>query len=99
MLEQVIPAGTLTKTGEYSMSAYVQGGDMGSNADVYIYVKCGDTVTKSESVTLTGWVNWQKPQLIVNIPDASQDITIGVYVKGAAKGWGTVDDIEFCSMK
>lgn len=99
MLEQVIPAGTLTKTGEYSMSAYVQGGDMGSNADVYIYVKCGDTVTKSESVTLTGWVNWQKPQLIVNIPDASQDITIGIYVKGAAKGWGTVDDIEFCSMK
>lgn len=98
-LEQVIPAGTLTKAGDYKLIANIQGGDMGDAADVYIYIKTGDTVVKSESVTLTGWVNWKKAEVIANIPDVSKEITIGVYVKGAKGAWGTIDDVEFCSMK
>ena len=98
-LEQVIPAGSLTKTGDYKLIANIQGGDMGDAADVYIYVKTGDTVVKSESVTLTGWVNWKKAEVIANVPDVSKEVTIGVYVKGAKGAWGTIDDVEFCSMK
>lgn len=98
-LEQVIPVGTLTKAGDYKLIANIQGGDMGDAADVYIYIKTGDTVVKSESVTLTGWVNWKKAEVIANIPDVSKEVTIGVYVKGAKGAWGTIDDVEFCSMK
>ena len=44
---------------------------------------------------IIGWVNWKKPQ-IKDIPvDGSSDVTVGMYVKCAAKGWGTIDDFEF----
>lgn len=81
--------------GDYTAVANIQGGDVGDDAVVVLYVLVGDERYESEAVVLDGWVNWKKPQ-IKDIPvGGSSDVTVGMYVKCAAKGWGTIDDFEF----
>ena len=81
--------------GDYTAVANIQGGDVGDDAVVVLYVLVGDERYESEAVVLDGWVNWKKPQ-IKDIPvDGSSDVIVGMYVKCAAKGWGTIDDFEF----
>ena len=58
----------------------------------------GDMVYQSEAVVLDGWVNWKRPPLQVEV-DGNSDVTIGVSVKCAAGGWGTMDDFEFYSVQ
>ena len=42
-----------------------------------------------------GWVNWQTAEITgIEVPE-EMEVEIGVYLKGAAKGWGTMDDFEF----
>jgi len=48
-------------------------------------------VTYTTPFVLDGWVNWQQP-VIESIPCQSGSMTVGVYVKCAGGGWGTVDD-------
>lgn len=80
--------------GNYTALANIQGGDVGADVVVMLYVIVGDTRYESEAVVPDGWVNWKKPQ-ITDIPvDGSSDVTIGMYVKCAAGGWGTIDDFE-----
>ena len=87
-----LPAGT------YEAVANIQGGDVGDDAEVYLYVVVGDMVYQSEAVVLNGWVNWKTPTLQVEV-DGNSDVTIGVSVKCAAGGWGTMDDFEFYSVQ
>lgn len=78
--------------GDYTITANIQGGDVGSNAEIYLYAIVDGQEYRSDNVTLTGWVQWQTPQ-ITDIPLAEgQDITVGMSVKAPAKGWGTMDD-------
>ena len=85
--------------GDYAAVANLQGGDVGSGAEISLYVVCGDKVFTSDPVELSGWQQWQKAR-IENIPvKAGDSIKIGISVKAAAKGWGTIDDLEFYSMK
>lgn len=83
--------------GAYTASANIQGGDVGSDAVITLYVIVGDQRYESDPVKLDGWVNWQKPVLTdIPVSDGS-DVTVGMYVKCAAMGWGTIDDFElFC---
>ena len=74
----------------YNYSIQVQGGDVGSDAVMYIYA-IADGVRYEQSFMVDGWVNWQNP-VIENIPCSSGEITIGVYIKTAGGGWGTMDD-------
>lgn len=81
--------------GSYTADANIQGGDVGADAVVMLYVVVGDKRYESEPVTLDGWVNWKKT-VISDIPVAEGDeVHVGMYVKCAAKGWGTIDDFEF----
>ena len=93
-IEQTI---TGLKAGAYTAGANIQGGDVGTNAEVYLYVIVNGTEYKSEGVVLDGWVKWKNPA-IKDIPVADGDeVTVGMYVKCKAKGWGTMDDFElFC---
>lgn len=78
------------KVGEYRFSIQAQGGDVGDNAELYIYA-ISDGITYTKSFAVNGWVNWVQP-VIESIPCESGEITVGVYVKCAGGGWGTVDD-------
>lgn len=90
-VEQTI---TNLKSGSYTATANMQGGDVGADAVIMLYVQVGDKRYESEPITLDGWVNWKKP-VITDIPIAEGDeIHVGVYVRCAAKGWGTMDDFE-----
>jgi len=84
-------------SGCYEAVCQIQGGDVGSDADIYIYISVNGNVYASEKVTLTGWAQWQKA--IVSGVEISEgdEITVGIYVEAAAKGWGTIDSVEFYS--
>jgi arabinogalactan endo-1,4-beta-galactosidase len=84
-----LPAGT------YTAVVNMQGGDVGDNAEFYLYVKVGDKVYTSDNASLTGWVNWVTPTITGIELDGSTDVVIGVSAKCAAGGWGTIDDFEF----
>lgn len=85
---------TIAENGNFEAAANIQGGDVGDNAEIYLYVKADGKEYKSEPVTLAGWVNWQKAKVSGLTFKAGQEVTVGMHVKAAAKGWGTIDDIE-----
>ena len=78
------------KPGNYRFTLSAQGGDIGDNAEIYLYA-VADGITYTMPFSLTGWVDWQQP-VIDSIPVSGGEITIGVYVKCAGGGWGTLDD-------
>ena len=72
----------------------MQGGDVGSVAEISIYAIVNGVTYESDPVTLQGWINWQTP-VIKDIPlDGASDIIVGAHVKCAAGGWGTIDDFN-----
>ncbi len=76
--------------GVYSFSLYAQGGDVGENPDVYIYVTVnGETV--KESVALEGWANWKTPVIEFTVTEEA-DVTVGVNVTAGGGAWGSFDD-------
>ena len=85
---------TVPADGMYTARANVQGGDMGPDQKVCVFVKNGDEEFVSEPVALDGWRSWKK----ITLPDlsmkAGDEIIVGISVQGAAKGWGTIDDVE-----
>ena len=85
---------TITTDGTYSAAANIQGGDMGSDQKVVLYVQVGDQSYVSDPVALDGWRSWKKMTVGGIIVKAGDEVTVGVSVQGAAKGWGTIDDVE-----
>ena len=79
-------------SGNYTATVSIQGGDVGSSAEIYLYVIVDGEEIKSEPVTLSGWINWQEPIITDIALDGATDITVGAYVKCAGGGWGTLDD-------
>lgn len=78
--------------GNYTLNAHIQGGDVGADAQIYLYAIVDGTTYQSDPVTLDGWVNWQVPQ-ITDIPVlGASDLVIGMHVSSAGGGWGTIDD-------
>lgn len=78
--------------GDYTATVNLQGGDVGSNAEIYLYVIVDGQEITSDPVTLAGWVNWQTPVISDITLKADGEITVGVSVKCAGGGWGTMDD-------
>ena len=77
-------------TGTWRISVQGQGGDVGDDADIHLYV-ISDGETYTAPMTFHGWVNWQEA-LIEGVPCASGTLTVGVYVRCQGGGWGTFDD-------
>lgn len=84
--------------GKYSATAYIQGGDVGDHV-VSFYVIVGDKKYESEAIVLEGWVVWKNPLIKDIVVDGTTDVTVGMYVKCAGGGWGTMDDFEFYSQE
>ncbi|MBR0133502.1 MAG: glycosyl hydrolase 53 family protein [Lachnospiraceae bacterium] len=85
----------VSENGNFEAAANIQGGDVGDSADIYLYVIVDGKEYKSDPVTLAGWVNWQKAKVTGLSLKAGQEVTVGMHVTAMAKGWGTIDDIEF----
>ena len=79
--------------GKYGARFNIQGGDVGADAEIYLYVIVDGKETRSSLVKLNGWLNWKEAVLHgINI-EASSTVTIGVSVKCQGGGWATMDDI------
>ena len=86
-------------TGKYTAVANIQGGDVGDNAEVYLYVIVDGVEYKSQAVVLEGWIVWKTPTIKDIVVAEGQTVTVGMYVKCAAEGWGTMDDFELYSQE
>lgn len=82
------------EAGTYTFQVKLQGGDVGEDAEIYSYAKIDGEIYSSAPVTLEGWCVWQTPEVTGLKLDGNQDITIGVSVKAAGGGWGTMDDFN-----
>ena len=76
--------------GAWRVSVKGQGGDVGNDADIHLYV-ISDGQTYTAPMTLRGWADWQEA-VLEHIPCASGTLTVGVYVRCQGGGWGTFDD-------
>ena len=79
--------------GSWQADAFLQGGDVGADADIRMFVSFGDTTVTSDPVVLDGWVKWKQPQLSFTTAEACE-VTLGFTVHTAPKGWGTIDDVS-----
>ncbi len=79
--------------GSYGATASIQGGDVGTDAEIYLYVIINDKEMKSDPVVLAGWVTWQEPIIPEFTIEEGDYVTVGMAVKCQGGGWGTIDDI------
>ncbi len=89
---------TLSDAGRYRATAAIQGGDVGDDADIRMFVTVNGEETQSDPIALTGWVNWKEPVIEF---DASADdsVSVGFHVKCKPGGWGTIDDVSLLAVK
>ncbi len=92
--EQVI---TNIPTGTYELSAFLQGGDAGSNALFELYIIVDGTEYK-DGTSVSGWLKWDNPVISsIEIPEGAT-VVVGVRANAAAKAWGAWDDFTLYSM-
>ncbi len=88
---QTVPSGKL-HAGKYTASCVIQGGDLGGNEEIYLFA-IAEKEVQSDKVKLTGWQEWKDLTVSFDVAEG-EEVTVGVAVKGDAKGWGTIDDFE-----
>ena len=93
-LEQTISKKKLNKNKTYKASVYIQGDEVGADAEIYLYVIADGKKYVSGMVELDGWQDWKKLP-IANIICKKGNVKIGIYVDHAADGWGMIDDFYF----
>ena len=84
--------------GIYEFGLYLQGGDAGDNAEMYIYADNGKE-RLTEDTGVTGWCNWQEPVISDITVGEDGTLTVGASISCAAKGWGTLDDFYLYQIK
>lgn len=77
--------------GTYEFGLYIQGGDAGDSADMYIFADNG-TDRLTEATGVTNWCNWQNPVISEITVGEDGTLTVGASVSAKAKAWGTLDD-------
>lgn len=90
---------TLTKAGTYKYSISIMGGDAGTH-EVYAYVKINGEITKTSTLEITSYGNWDTTTINDIIWDGTSTISVGIYVKCAGENngaWGKIDDALFNS--
>ena len=83
--------------GNYELSAYLQGGDAGSNALFELYITVNGVEYK-DGASVSGWLNWDNAVISnIEIPEGAT-VVVGVRADAAPKAWGAWDDFTLYSM-
>ena len=78
--------------GVYTFGGFVEGGDVGDNAVLKIYVNLEQE--SLETLTgVTGWQNWANPEVEFEVFKDHTEIQVGLLVNASAGGWGAWDDM------
>ena len=81
--------------GQYKLTSYIQGGDMGSDAVIYMYaIVDDDMIYQSDDITVDGWQQWKEATIVdIKIGEGSK-VLVGYRIESAGGGWGTIDDFD-----
>lgn len=80
------------ENGTYTLSGFVQGDTAGDkNGRIYFYAVAGTEQKKADG-KLAGYLAWDEVK-VEGIQVTDGTLTIGIAVKNAANGWGTIDGI------
>ena len=85
--------------GTYVFGGYIQGGGTGSEDLQYAVVEVYDSEGKlknsyKKECTLSGWNNWQKPEITDIVLAEGDYLIVGMEVASTVNGaWGTIDDL------
>lgn len=86
---------TLTglEAGTYKLTGYAQGDTGGdTEAEIYFYAVAGEETLRAD-IALNGYLSWQTGEIAgISVEDGT--VTVGVCVKNAPNGWGTIDGIS-----
>lgn len=85
---------TVEEAGLYNAYMYIQGGDAGSEQEIYIQLS-NDTknISKKAETTIDGWINWKSPQVEAIEAESGDILTVEIFIKAEPKAWGTIDDV------
>ena len=78
------------ESGVYTLQACIQGGDADPQ-DMSIFAKVGDK-EYSASMNVSGWLNWDTPEITGIEVKAGETVEIGAHIIAAAGGWGGMDE-------
>ncbi len=81
------------EAGTYKLSGFVQGDTAGDADSAVVFYAIVDGETLQANGALTGYVAWNEAVVDgIEVADGGE-VTIGVSVKNAPGGWGTIDNI------
>ena len=86
------------KAGEYKYTISIMGGD-GGDMEIYSYVKINGEIVKTADLTMTVYNEWHTATISGFTVSEGDVVTVGIYVKCSAKGWGKIDDAMLNSVK
>lgn len=78
--------------GTYRFGLHIQGGDVGNTAALSIYAQTGDGTRLEQETSVSGWINWETPQIDGIEVGEDGKLTVGLSVTSGKGGWGTSDD-------
>ena len=82
------------EAGTYKLTGWVQGDAVGDeNSTIYLYVTVNGETYKAETL-LSGYVAWNCGEVGGITLTEKSDVIVGVCVKNAKGGWGTIDAIS-----
>lgn len=78
--------------GYYDFSASLQGG---TGFEDCIFIEAAtDSEIQKETAVLNGWKNWVTPVIDNIYVEEGESLTVRLFVKTNAQGWGTIDDLS-----
>ena len=80
--------------GNYTLTAYTQGGDMGEEGYVIMYIYVNSDRYESEVIKPDGWQNWKEMKIKDIMINEGDTVIVGCITVSGAGGWGTVDDFD-----
>lgn len=84
--------------GTYILGTYLQGGSAGDKDYQYLFAQVRDSdgndkLTYRQKCQLTGYLNWQNPEISAITLSEGDTLTVGMEINSTENGaWGTIDD-------
>lgn len=83
--------------GSYQLSAFLQGGDGGSNSSFVLYADSNGKRYEART-SISSWQQWENPSVKEIYVGNDGTLTVGVSVSAAANAWGAWDDFYLCKL-
>ncbi|MCR5625681.1 MAG: glycosyl hydrolase 53 family protein [Lachnospiraceae bacterium] len=81
--------------GNYSLSTYLQGGNV-TDPNIYLYCIVNG-ITYKQPTKLSGYLNWNNPAIENIAVPAGASVRVGIHIEDTDNNgiWGTIDDFAF----